>query len=113
MQFVLLAAVLVGPSFIDWADHKQALAREASRLSGRVVTVDGGLVDLTPSEFELLAILMATPGRAFSRLELLERLQGTAFEGYERTIDVHIRNLRSKIEPETAQPRYVETVYGV
>jgi DNA-binding response OmpR family regulator len=56
---------------------------------------------------------MAAPGRAFSRLELLERLQGTAFEGYERTIDVHVSNLRSKIESEPAQPRYIETMYGV
>jgi DNA-binding response OmpR family regulator len=67
---------------------------------------------LTPSEFELLAVLMAAPGRVFSRLELLDRLQGTAFEGYERTIDVHIRNLRTKIEPESSNPRYIETVYG-
>ena len=55
---------------------------------------------------------MATPGRVFSRLELLDRLQGTAYEGYERTIDVHIRNLRSKIEPDAANPIYIETVYG-
>jgi len=81
--------------------------------SGRAVTVGVNPVDLTPSEFDLLATLMAAPGRAFSRLELLERLQGSAYEGYERTIDVHIRNLRAKIEPDDAQPRYIETVYGV
>ncbi len=80
---------------------------------GRIVTVAGEPVDLTPSEFDILATLMAAPGRAFSRLELLERLQGSAYEGYERTIDVHIRNLRAKIEPDQDQPRYVETVYGV
>ncbi|MEJ2707832.1 MAG: response regulator transcription factor [Anaerolineales bacterium] len=80
---------------------------------GRVVWVGDKLVDLTPSEFDLLATLMAAPGRAFSRLELLDRLQGAAFEGYERTIDVHIRNLRAKIEPHDAHPRYIETVYGV
>jgi DNA-binding response OmpR family regulator len=80
---------------------------------GRVVLIGAEQVDLTPSEFELLATLMGAPGRAFSRLELLDRLQGAAYEGYERTIDVHIRNLRSKIEPDDAQPRYVETVYGV
>lgn len=79
---------------------------------GRIVSVGGMLVDLTTSEFELLATLMAAPGRAFSRLELLDRLQGTAFEGYERTIDVHIHNLRNKIEPDASRPRYVETVYG-
>lgn len=81
--------------------------------AGRTVTVGGKFVDLTPSEFEILAILMATPGRAYSRLELLDRLQGAAFEAYERTIDVHIRNLRAKIEPEPAKPKYIETVYGV
>ncbi len=80
---------------------------------GRIVTIAGEPVDLTPSEFDILATLMAAPGRAFSRLELLERLQGSAYEGYERTIDVHIRNLRAKIEPDQDQPRYVETVYGV
>ncbi|MDQ5853361.1 MAG: response regulator transcription factor [Chloroflexota bacterium] len=81
--------------------------------NGRVVTVGDRQVDLTPSEFDLLATLMAAPGRAFSRLQLLERLQGTAYEGYERTIDVHIRNLRAKIEPDARNPRYVETVFGV
>ncbi len=80
--------------------------------AGRIVAVSGQNVDLTPSEFELLSVLMAAPGRVFSRLELLDRLQGTAYEGYERTIDVHIRNLRTKIEPDPSQPRYIETVYG-
>jgi DNA-binding response OmpR family regulator len=75
-------------------------------------TLKGQAVDLTPSEFELLATLMAAPGRVFSRLELLDRLQGAAYEGYERTIDVHIRNLRTKIEPDPSNPRYIETVYG-
>jgi DNA-binding response OmpR family regulator len=80
---------------------------------GRVVTVGGRNVDLTPSEFDLLATLISAPGRAFSRLDLLDRLQGAAYEGYERTIDVHIRNLRTKIEPDPRNPRYVETVFGV
>jgi len=80
--------------------------------AGRTVTVGGREVNLTPSEFDLLATLMGAPGRVFSRLELLERLQGTAYEGYERTIDVHIRNLRSKIEPDSTTPHYIETVYG-
>jgi len=53
---------------------------------------------------------MAAPGRVFSRLELLDRLQGTAYEGYERTIDVHVRNLRTKIEPDPSNPSYIETV---
>jgi two-component system, OmpR family, alkaline phosphatase synthesis response regulator PhoP len=79
---------------------------------GHCLTVAGKPVDLTPSEFDLLATLMAAPGRVFSRLELLDRLQGSAYEGYERTIDVHVRNLRTKIETNPAHPYYVETVYG-
>ncbi len=81
--------------------------------SAHVVKVGDRSVDLTPSEFDLLAALMSAPGRAFSRLDLLDRLQGTAYEGYERTIDVHIKNLRAKIEPDSSKPRYIETVYGV
>lgn len=77
------------------------------------VKVDDQFVDLTPSEFDLLTALMSAPGRAFSRLDLLDRIQGTAYEGYERTIDVHIKNLRAKIEPDPRSPRYIETVYGV
>ena len=70
-------------------------------------------VMLTPSEFTLLETLIAAPGRAFSRIDLLELLQGGIYEGVERTIDVHIRNLRSKIEPDASKPYYIETVYGV
>ncbi|MEE9508523.1 MAG: response regulator transcription factor [Anaerolineales bacterium] len=77
------------------------------------VKVDDRYIDLTPSEFDLLAALMSAPGRAFSRLDLLDRLQGTAYEGYERTIDVHVKNLRSKIESDPRKPHYIETVYGV
>lgn len=78
-----------------------------------LVTVGGSVVDLTPSEFDLLSTLMGTPGRAFSRLELLDHIQGAAYEGYERTIDVHVKNLRAKIEEDAHTPRYIETVYGV
>ena len=81
-------------------------------VSGRVTTVGEQRVDLTPSEFALLATLMGAPGRTFSRLELLDHLQDSAYEGYERTIDVHIRRLRTKIEPDPRNPRYVETVFG-
>ena len=56
---------------------------------------------------------MAAPGRVYSRSELLDRLQGDAYEGYERTIDVHVRNLRTKIEPDSSNPHYIETVFGV
>jgi len=79
----------------------------------RVVTLGVEDVrDLTPSEFGILEILMSTPGRVFSRYELLDHLQGDAYEGYERTIDVHVRNLRAKIEPDPRHPQYIETVYG-
>ena len=81
--------------------------------SAHSVQVGDRIVDLTPSEFDLLATLMAAPGRVYSRLELLDRVQGTAFEGYERTIDVHVKNLRAKIEADPKQPKYVETVYGI
>ncbi len=79
----------------------------------RQVLVGGRSVDLTPSEFDLLSALMAAPGRVYSRPELLAEVQGVIYEGYERTIDVHVRNLRTKIEPDPRRPRYVETVYGV
>jgi len=79
----------------------------------RVVKVSERAVDLTPSEFDLLVILMTTPGRVFSRSELLEQMQGHSFAGVERTIDVHVRNLRTKIELEPSEPRYIETVFGV
>jgi DNA-binding response OmpR family regulator len=83
-------------------------------LGGHIVRVGETSIDLTPSEFDLLAALMSTPGRAFSRQELLDRLQGgLSFEGVERTIDVHIRNLRKKIERDPEEPHYIETVYGV
>jgi DNA-binding response OmpR family regulator len=79
----------------------------------RSVSVNGHIANLTPSEFDLLYILMSTPGRVFPRSELLLKLQGTTFENVERTIDVHIRNLRTKIEPDPAKPVYIETVFGV
>jgi two-component system OmpR family response regulator len=78
-----------------------------------MVLVCGHEIALTPTEFELLGLLAAQPGRIFSRAQLLEALRGTAFESYERAIDSHIRNLRRKIEPEESQPRYIHTVYGV
>ena len=71
------------------------------------------LLDLTPTEFDLLHVLMANPGRPFSRLELLERLQGEAYAGYERTIDVHIKNLRKKLGEGGRTPRYIKTVLNV
>ena len=70
-------------------------------------------IDLTPTEFDLLTILMRAPGHAFSRADLLEAVQGVAFEAYERTIDAHIKNLRQKIGDDPSDPRYISTVRGV
>jgi len=73
----------------------------------------GVTVDLTPTEFNLLAALISQPGRVFTRLQLLESAQGAAYDGYERSVDAHIKNLRAKIERDPRQPQYVETVFGV
>jgi two-component system, OmpR family, alkaline phosphatase synthesis response regulator PhoP len=81
--------------------------------SAHAVQVASRYIDLTPSEFDLLAALMSAPGHVFSRLDLLDILQGVRFEGYERAIDLHIKNLRAKIEPVPGSPHYIETVYGV
>lgn len=71
-------------------------------------------INLTPTEFNLLAYLASRPGRVYTRLELLEAVQGgTVYEGYERSIDAHIKNLRAKLEFDPKQPRYIETVFGV
>ncbi len=79
----------------------------------REVLVGERSIDLTPSEFDLLASLMAAPGRVFSRLDLLDVIQGVRYEGYERTIDTHIKNLRAKVEEDPRKPSHIETVYGV
>jgi len=76
-------------------------------------SVAGCSIELTPTEFDLLMILMTNPGRAFSRMELLERLQGEAYAPYERTVDAHIKNLRAKIEADPTHPRHILTVFGV
>ncbi|MBZ0306177.1 MAG: response regulator transcription factor, partial [Anaerolineae bacterium] len=71
------------------------------------------VVHLTPREFKLLGTLARQPGRTFSRMQLLARALGFDYDGLERTIDVHIKNLRKKIEPDPTNPTYVQTVYGV
>jgi two-component system alkaline phosphatase synthesis response regulator PhoP len=73
----------------------------------------GDTIELTPTEFSLLVTLASHPGRVFSRLQLLEVAQGVAYEGYERTIDAHIKNLRAKIEFDSKKPKYIETVFGL
>jgi DNA-binding response OmpR family regulator len=77
------------------------------------VSVDGTLIDLTATEFQLLATLARQPGRVFTRAQLLDAVHGVAFESYERAIDTHIKNIRRKLEPNAREPRYVLTVYGV
>jgi DNA-binding response OmpR family regulator len=79
----------------------------------RTVTMRGQPIELTPSEFGVLHVLIARPGRVFTRMELLDQLQGEAYAAYERTIDVHVKNLRGKLERDPRTPEYVETVYGV
>ena len=79
----------------------------------RSVTADGRLIELTPTEFALLAALMRNAGRPLTRSQLLDTAQGDAFEGYERTIDAHIKNLRRKIEADPANPELIVTVFGV
>ena len=79
----------------------------------REVRVGDRIVDLTPTEYDILYLLMSHPGRPFTRSEILDRVQGIAFEGYERSVDVHIKNLRRKLGDDPRHPRYIQTVYGV
>ncbi len=76
------------------------------------VSLNGKLLELTPIEFKLLGVFIKEPGRVFSRAQLIEKALGYDFEGFDRTIDVHILNLRRKLEPNTGQPKYIKTVYG-
>jgi DNA-binding response OmpR family regulator len=77
------------------------------------VTVRGQVVGLTPTEFNLLGLLLRAPGQVFTREQLADRLAQVGYSGLERTLNVHIRNLRTKIEPDPDQPQYIETVFGV
>jgi DNA-binding response OmpR family regulator len=78
----------------------------------RLVTVRGQAVSLTPTEWGVLVALATVPGRVYSRFELINRVRGYEFEGYERTVDSHVKNLRRKIESDPAQPQIVQTVLG-
>lgn len=82
-------------------------------LERRVVRRDDISLDLTATEFDLLSVLVREPGRTFTRAQLVDMLYDQAFDGYDRTIDAHIKNLRRKIEPDTREPRFILTVYGV
>jgi two-component system, OmpR family, alkaline phosphatase synthesis response regulator PhoP len=82
-------------------------------LPHRSVERDGSRIELTATEFELLRALASSPGRVFTRGQLLDSIRGVSFESYERAIDAHIKNLRKKLEHDPRRPRYVLTVYGV
>jgi two-component system alkaline phosphatase synthesis response regulator PhoP len=97
----------VGPTTILRAgDLELDTASQSSTLAGEAV-------DLTSTEFQLLATLVRQPGRIFSREQLLEAVHGYSFEGYDRSVDSHIKNLRRKIEADPRQPQYIQTVYGI
>ena len=100
--------------------HKEMARYEPMKVGNLVidlerhqVTQDAQPVELTPTEFKLLELLVANTGRVFSRLQIVEQTQGYSFEGYERTIDAHIKNLRRKIEVTPKTPKYIQTVYGI
>ena len=82
-------------------------------LDRHLLTVGGAPVDLTPAEFSILQALMEYPNRAFTRAELIEKAFGYAYDGMERTLDSHVKNLRKKVEADPAHPRQIETVFGV
>lgn len=77
------------------------------------VQIKGKVITVTPIEFNLLVTIAEHPGRVYSRLDLLEKLQNESYEGYERSIDVHIKNLRKKVEQDTKKPEYIITVFGM
>lgn len=91
--------IQVGDLVIDLAKHTVKVAQKS--------------IDFTPTEFEILVVLAKQPKRVFSRLQIMEQAQGDAFEGYERTIDAHIKNIRIKMEPNPKNPVYIQTVFGL
>jgi DNA-binding response OmpR family regulator len=101
-----LEAASIGADIIRTAD----LTLDLPRLK---VTIGDRAIEVTPTEFELLATLARQPGRIFTRAQLLDAVHGIAFESYERAIDAHIKNIRRKIEPNPREPHYILTVYGV
>jgi len=82
-------------------------------LERHLVTNGGQIVDVTPTEFKIIELLAANTGKVYSRLQIAEQIQGYSFEGYERSMDAHIKNLRRKIEINSKEPQYIQTVYGI
>lgn len=100
--------------------HKAPLKQEPIKIGALVIDIEqfeakynGVVLDLTPTEFKLLELFAANPGRVFSRFQIVERIQGGAFEGYERTIDAHVKNLRKKLGDNPKDPKLILTVYGI
>lgn len=102
----IIAEEDIGPTVMRFGDIVLDLTRHEAR-------VQGNPVHLTPKEFKLLEIMVSHPGRVFSRLELLEHAFGFDYGGFERTVDVHIMNLRRKIEMDPREPDYIQTIYGL
>jgi len=114
-EVIARARALLRRSSGAYAADEQVITIGAVQLNiGRhQVQVQGQPIELTPTEFTLLVALMRNAGRPLSRSQLLDATQGAAFEGYERTIDAHIKNLRRKLEADPAHPTYIVTVFGV
>ncbi len=100
------SGMTAGAEVLRAGDVEVDLPKMRARVTGRAV-------DLTPTEFQLLATLVREPGRVFTRGQLLDALHGVTVESYERAIDAHVKNLRRKIEPEVGRPRYILTVHGI
>ncbi|MBI5301412.1 MAG: response regulator transcription factor [Chloroflexi bacterium] len=99
-------SVAIGAEMIRVADVVLDVPRMQATVAGRAV-------ELTPTEFQLLAALARQPGRIFTRAQLLDAVRGVAFDSYERAIDAHVKNIRHKIEAQPREPRYIVSVYGV
>jgi two-component system, OmpR family, response regulator BaeR len=106
-------AVLRRASGQDRAGHALVLGELSIDDAAHTAAVGGEVLDLTPSEFSLLKVMMSHPDRVFTRSELLDKVQGYQFEGYDRTIDTHIKNLRRKISEKLPDREIIRTVYGV
>jgi two-component system, OmpR family, alkaline phosphatase synthesis response regulator PhoP len=98
-------ALQLGPAELKYGDLTVNFPKHEAYLEGKSL-------DLTPVEFKLLGVLIREPNRVFSRTQLIERVLGYDFDGFDRTIDVHILNLRRKLEPDSGRPKFIKTVYG-
>jgi DNA-binding response OmpR family regulator len=96
-----------------WPDEVLRVGDLVVDLGGRAVSVADEPVQLTRTEFDLLAMMAAHPGHVYTRMQLMEAAQGVAYEGYERTIDAHVKNLRRRLGDDPKEPRFVQTVFGV